>query len=205
MQQGNRDQRARNWRRARVRLYGYGDNMRAVLRQLWRECPYPADPSYFLDLLHQIDRGKVDPERPPWKFHRAITPRVTHDPASFDEAFRQIGKVKIGGGPKTIGADRLTFVGNIGGGLIFLTSTVRLNEPNESFYTSSNHRLRDSHVGRGGHWVDIEVHGSASEEDLAVIERLAQMADTRRVQVRRSSRRRDGQEEEEGTPARRAR
>ncbi|GGE01804.1 hypothetical protein GCM10011390_20810 [Aureimonas endophytica] len=63
----------------------------------------------------------------------------------------------------------------------------RLKEPNESFYTSSNHRLRDSHVGRSGHWVDIEVFGKANDEELATIERLAQLADTRPVRVRMST------------------
>jgi hypothetical protein len=60
-----------------------------------------------------------------------------------------------------------------------------LIEPRESFYTISNHRLRDSYVGRSGHWVDIEVAGDCSDEDLALIERLAKAADTRPVQVRR--------------------
>ncbi|MBB3999879.1 hypothetical protein [Aureimonas pseudogalii] len=148
--------------------------------------PYPGDPSYLLDPFHQIDVGHLDPERPPRRFHREIKPRMTPNPASFDEAFRQIGGVKVGGGPKTIPADKFAFCGSIGSGFLILTSQVRLNEPNESFYTSSHHRLRDSHVGSGGHWVDIEVFGRASDEDLATIRRLAQMADTRTVHVRRS-------------------
>ncbi|WP_279483571.1 hypothetical protein [Aureimonas sp. SK2] len=185
-QQQGRDARAAKWREARRRLWSHGHNMRQLLRALWRECPYPADPTYLLDLFHQIDVGRVDPERPPWRFHREITPRITPNPITFDEAFRQIGHTKVGGGPKTIGADRRTFCGNLGSGLLFLESTVRLVEPNESFYTSSNHRLRDSHVGRSGHWIDIEVFGKASDEDLCVIQRLAQMVDTRPVSVRLS-------------------
>lgn len=182
-QQAVRDRRAAKWREARRRLWRHGDNMRRRLRDLWRECPYPADPSYLLDLLHQIDVGRVDPERPPWRFHRDIKPRVTMNPMRFDEAFRQIGRTKVGGGPKTVPADRLTFCSNIGSGFLILQSTVRLIEPNASFYTSSNHRLRDRHVGRSGHWVDIEVFGKAGDEDLATIERLAQMADTRPVRL----------------------
>lgn len=185
-QQHLRDQRAARWREARRRLWCHGDNMRRLLRDLWRDCPYPADPVYLLDLLHEINVGRIDPERPPWRFHQKITPRVTPNPTAFNEAFRQVGHAKIGGGPKTIPADKFTFCGNIGSGLLFLTSQVRLIEPNESFYTSSNHRLRDSHVGRSGHWVDIEVSGPATDEDLSTIERLAQMADTRIVRVRRS-------------------
>lgn len=185
-QQQGRDQRAAKWREARRRLWSHEDTMRGTLRNLWRECPYPADPSYLLDLFHQIGVGRVDPDRPPWRFHREIAPRITLNPATFDEAFRQIGRAKVGGGSKTIPADKFTFCGNIGSGFLILVSQVRLNEPNESFYTSSNHRLRDSHVGRSGHWVDIEVFGRATDEDLARIERLAQMADTRTVRVRLS-------------------
>lgn len=62
---------------------------------------------------------------------------------------------------------------------------MRLNDPHESFYTSSSHRLRDSHVGRAGHWIDLEVRGNCSDVELELIRRLAQDADTRPVMVRR--------------------
>jgi len=66
VQQRDRDRRADDWRRARARLSAYGDNLRRVLVQLWRGCPYPADPVYLLDLLHSVDTGRIDPKRPPW-------------------------------------------------------------------------------------------------------------------------------------------
>jgi hypothetical protein len=47
-------------------------------------------------------------------------------------------------------------------------------------------RLRDSHVGRSGHWVDIQVRGIYSDADLALIEWLAQAVDRRPVIVRRA-------------------
>jgi hypothetical protein len=90
-QQGSRDRRAADWRRARRRLAGYGANLRRVLIALWRDCPYPADPAYLLDLLHGIDIGRIDPDRPPWHYPRAPTPRTTPTPVSFDESFRRIG------------------------------------------------------------------------------------------------------------------
>lgn len=186
LQQDGRDRRARDWRRARSRLAGFGDDLRAALRQLWRECPYPADPSYLLELLHAVERGRIDPARPPWKLHHALAPRVTPNPATFDEAFRQVGQRRVGGGPKTTATDEFTFIGNLGSGTVFLTSRVRLIEANESFYTSSGHRLRDSHVGRAGHWIDIQVRGPCSDADLALIERLASAVDSRRVVVRRA-------------------
>jgi hypothetical protein len=187
-QQQDRDARAAKWREARGRLFAFDDQRRAVIRRIWRTCPYPADPYSFADLLHQIRVGKVDPDRPPWAFHARVQARTTPDPKSFDEAFRQIGQKKVGGGPKATEADELLFCGNLGSGILFLTSRVKLIEPNESFYTSSNHRLRDSHVGRAGHWVDIMVRGVCSDADLALIQRLAQAADQRPVSVRRAER-----------------
>lgn len=117
-------------------------------------------------------------------------PRNTPNPASFDEVFRQIGRSQVGGGPKTTPADELLFCGNLGSGTLFLTSLVRLIEPNESFYTPSNMRLRDSFVGRSGHWVDIEVRGECSDADFVLIQRLAAEADTRPVRLRRAGHRR---------------
>jgi hypothetical protein len=184
-QQEKRDERANAWRRARARLAAFDDQLRPVIVALWRTCPYPADPVCLLDLLHQIAVGLVDPHRPPWKFHRTVSTRTTPNPPSFDEAFRQIGRKQVGGGSKTAPADEFLFCGNLGSGIIFLTSRVRLAEPNESFYTSSNHRLRGSHAGRSGHWVDIQIRGECTDTDLATIERLAQAADTRPVVVTR--------------------
>lgn len=186
-EQDQRRQRARRWREARNRLFALPDKLRRQVRALWRSCPYPADPTSFADFLHQIAVGRLDVNQPPWVFHQKAEARITAYPATFDEAFRQIGRRQVGGGPKTTPADELLFCGNLGSGIIFLTSRVRLIDPNESFYTSSNHRLRDSHVGRAGHWVNIEVRGECSDADLPLIERLAQAADTRPVLVRRIS------------------
>ena len=183
-----RRMRAETWRKARARLFALPDALRRTVREIWRDCPYPADPACFADLLHQIDVGRVDPHRPPWKFHAALKARTTPHPSSFDAAFRQIGQRKVGGGPKTTEADELLFCGNLGSGILFLRSRVRLIERHESFYTSSNHRLRDSKVGSGGHFVEIEVTGGCSDADLATIQRIAQSADTRPVVVRRAAR-----------------
>lgn len=177
--------RAARWRDARVRLFALSKPMRRKVRDLWRTCPYPADPTYLLDLLHQIAVGRVDPRRPPWIFDGKLNARTTPNPSRFDEAFRQIGRRKVGGGPKTTPADEFLFCGNLGSGILFLRTRVRPNNPHESFYTSSNHRLRDSHVGRAGHWVDLEVRGECSDAELELIRRLAQTADTRPVIVRR--------------------
>jgi hypothetical protein len=184
-QQASRDQRAASWRQARQRLFALDHDLRHLIRDVWRGCPYPADPSYFADLLYQIEVGRIDPHRPPWIFHQPLAPRVTPNPTSFEEAFHQIGGRKVGGGPKTTAADEFLWCGNLGRGLVYLRTRVRLIDPNESFCTSSNHRLRDSHVGRAGHWIEIEVMGDCSDEDLALITRLAQASDARPVEIRR--------------------
>ncbi|MGE0586862.1 MAG: hypothetical protein AB7O39_17170 [Flavobacteriaceae bacterium] len=177
--------RATRWREARASLFSLPDDLRRTVRKLWRGCPYPADPTYLLDLLHQIAIGRVDPHRPPWIFDGKLTARTTPNASKFDEAFRQIGHRKIGGGPKTTPADESLFCGNFGSGVLFLRTRVRPNDPNESYYTSSSHRLRDSHVGRAGHWIDLEVRGDCSDAELDLIRRLAQEADTRPVLVHR--------------------
>ena len=146
-QQNSRDQRAARWRDQRARLFALPDAQRRQVRHLWRTCPYPADPSYFGDLLHEIAIGKLDPNQPPWVFHRTVLAKTTQNPKTFDEAFRQIGGRKVGGGPKTTPADELMFCGNLGSSFLILVSRVRLIDPNESFYTSSNHRLRDCMSG----------------------------------------------------------
>ena len=179
-QQNSRDQRAARWRDQRARLFALPDAQRRQVRNLW------PDPSYLGDLLDEIAIGELDPNQPPWVFHRTVRAKTTPNPRTFDEAFRQIGGRKVGGGPKTTSADELIFCGNLGSSFLILVSRVRLIDPNESFYTSSNHRLRDSHVGRAGHWVDIEVRGDCSVAQIALIERLARAADARPVVVRRS-------------------
>lgn len=65
-QQESRNNRAASWRKARARLAKYGDNVRPVIRQLWNDAPYPADPVYLLDFLHGIEVGRIDINRPPW-------------------------------------------------------------------------------------------------------------------------------------------
>lgn len=106
-----RRQRAAWWRKGRARLFALPDTLRARVREIWRACPYPADPASFADFLHQIAVGKLNPWRPPWKFHEDREARITRDPATFDQAFRQIGRRQKGDGPKTTPADELLFCG----------------------------------------------------------------------------------------------
>lgn len=103
-------------------------------------------------------------EQTPHK-HAALPSKQHREHESFEKVFRKIGQRKVGGGNKTNAADELTWCGNLGSGLLILTSRVRPNEPLESFVTSSAHRLRDSHVGRFGHWVEIIVRGDCSNAE----------------------------------------
>lgn len=65
-EQVDRHYRAGKWREARQRLARYSGNERAVLRAAWDDAPYPADPVYLLDMLHQYDVGRFDLEAWPW-------------------------------------------------------------------------------------------------------------------------------------------
>lgn len=59
-QQEDRDRRAANWRRARQAIEARPYHERTLIRRAWDRAPFPADPSYLLDFLTQIDRGRVD-------------------------------------------------------------------------------------------------------------------------------------------------
>ena len=107
------------------------------------------------------------------------------DNQSWAAIFKEVGRRRIGGGPKTRGAEEITWRGELGHQVIDCISRVRLVNPMESFLTSSNHRLRDSHVGRAGHWVDMRVTSDVDDDTLAWIQRLAQATDDRPVFVTR--------------------
>lgn len=180
-----RNQRAAWWRKSRARLFAFPDELRLRIRQIWRTCPYPADPASFADFLHQIAVGKLDPERPPWIFHQERSARITRNPATFGEAFRLIGRKKVSEGSNSGSAEELLFCGNLGNGILFLTRRVRFIDANESLYFSSGQHLRHDHVGRVGQWIEIEVRGECSEADHALIGHLGQAADSQPVLVRR--------------------
>jgi len=106
---------------------------------------------------------------------------------TFDDTFRETNRRRVGGGPKTVGAEEITFVGEYRGRKVTLISRVRLRNPLESFMTNSGHRLRDSQVGSGGHWIDMKVIGESSDAEIEDIGRLAREADRRPVIVRRAA------------------
>jgi len=185
-QQADRDRRAREWRRARTQIATYGNNLRRVINDLWRECPYPVDPSHLLTVLHSIDTGRLDPGRPPWQYHKhkALTPRITPNPLSFEDAFHQISQHKAGGRPQTSPAEAFIFLGNLGSGMIFLTARPCPALPNGCHIESSHHWPLDGPASDVTETLDIQVNGPCSESDLRLIERLAQTASNRPVIVR---------------------
>lgn len=180
-QRTNRAQRAAGWRKARTRLFALPAGLRQTLRDVWRTCPYPADPASFADFLHQIAVGKLDPYRPPWLFHEQTTAGITANPATFDEAFRQIGRKQVELVPSATPIEELLFCGNLGSGVIFLARRVRTADANDVLHDAALLTC----AGKGGDVVEVEVRGVCTESDFATIERLAQAADTWLVIVRR--------------------
>lgn len=67
-QQHDRDRRAHDWRCARAKLAAHAQATRRVIAKLWRESPYPAEPTYLLELLHAVETDRIDPECPPWRY-----------------------------------------------------------------------------------------------------------------------------------------
>ncbi|WP_336810105.1 hypothetical protein [Bosea sp. MMO-172] len=180
-QKTNRAERAARWRKARARLFSFPDDLRQTIRNVWRSCPYPADPASFADFLHQIAVGRLDPHRPPWVFHPKTAARITTNPDTFSEAFRRIGHKQMEG---HIGED-LLFCGNLGAGILFLWRRVRVADPAGASASSFDPRLVAA-VDRGaGEWVEIEVRGACPDAHTVLIEQLAQAAETRPVVVQR--------------------
>jgi hypothetical protein len=60
----DRQRRAGEWRKARDRIRAYPDPVRRALLTYWRDCKWPADPSYFLTMCHMYDNGRL--ELPAW-------------------------------------------------------------------------------------------------------------------------------------------
>lgn len=55
----DRKRRADKWREARRRLNDYQEPVRGALLAYWQGCKWPADPSYFLSMLHMYDTGRL--------------------------------------------------------------------------------------------------------------------------------------------------
>lgn len=60
----DRKRRADKWREARRRLKGYQEPVRGALLAYWQGCKWPADPSYFLSMLHMYDTGRLSLDIP---------------------------------------------------------------------------------------------------------------------------------------------
>lgn len=60
----DRKRRADKWREARRRLNGYQGPVRRALLAYWQGCKWPADPSYFLSMLHMYDTGRLSLDIP---------------------------------------------------------------------------------------------------------------------------------------------
>jgi hypothetical protein len=164
VEQSKRDYHALKWREARARLFSFPEPVRLQIRRIWRACPYPPDHAYFSDLLRQIQIGKEDPYRPSWVFHPSIQARTTPNPATFAQGFKQIGKPTPSPNapnPPTI------YCGNLGSGILFLRATPPRIEHSEA----SPEPIAPSPCGE---CVDLEITGACSDDELALIQRLAQ-------------------------------
>lgn len=161
-QQRLRDERAAVWRRARAGLFEFPTDRRQMIRRIWRDCPYPADPYSFADLLHQIRIGKVDPERPPWKYHARAQARITSGPASFADAFKRVGQRRIEPTPGLPPVEVPQYCGNLGNGILFLDAVPPIGEDGVPTF---------------------HIRGVCTEADIALIGRLAEADRQRSVKV----------------------
>lgn len=161
-QQRLRDERAAVWRRARAGLFEFPTDRRQTIRRTWRDCPYPADPYSFADLLHQIRIGKVDPNRPPWKYHARAQARITSSPASFTDAFKRVGQRRIEPAPDLPPVEAPQYCGNLGHGILFLDAVPPVEADG---------------------LVTFQVRGVCTDADIALIGRLAEAERQQPVRV----------------------
>lgn len=187
-QRERRRDRAARWHDVRRRLFALDGALRAKVHRLWRNCPYPAD----LSFRRSLASGRTRPHRSGAAALGLPPDNICTDHAEPEALRRSVPQdrcVQGRGRTKNHRRRRTALLWQSRLGNAVLRSRVRLIDPNESFYTCSNHRLRDSYVGRAGHWVDIEVRGKCSDDDLSLIERLARDADAaRRRPPRRGAR-----------------
>lgn len=105
---------------------------------------------------------------------------------AWESVFQLVGRRRVGGGPKATGGDEMRWRDVIRGRVVLAISRVRLRNPQESFLTCAPHRLRDSHVGREGHWIDLRLRARGAPltpEEVRQIEALAQAGETRPVRA----------------------
>ena len=65
-QHQTRMRRAANWRKARREIDAMPPRMRTKLRAAWNGAPYPADPVYLLDFLHELRVGRYSVDELPF-------------------------------------------------------------------------------------------------------------------------------------------
>tara|TARA_R110000868_G_scaffold363120_2_gene625380 strand:- start:6848 stop:7471 length:624 start_codon:yes stop_codon:yes gene_type:complete len=144
-QQQRRDERAAVWRRARARLFEFDAPIRRTIRRAWRDCPYPADPHSFADFLHHNRVRRLDPNRPPWKYHARVQAKTTPHPQCFAEAFKRIGQRKLEVAPVQSPIETPHYCGNLGDGILFLDKI----ELRETDTVKSSRRQRSARPAGG--------------------------------------------------------
>ena len=59
LQAKDRQEMAQKWRQCRQRIREYPEPIREALLAFWQRCRWPADPTYFLSMLHMFDQGRL--------------------------------------------------------------------------------------------------------------------------------------------------
>ena len=106
---------------------------------------------------------------------------------SFADHFRKLSERTVGGGAKTTGATETVWRGVVDMVQMTIRVTVRCIVQGESFLTCSNHRLTDSNVGRGGHFLDVVfVQGDLDGPRRLKLAAWIMEVDTRPLRFRRT-------------------
>jgi hypothetical protein len=180
-------QRETGWSEAAVRAHG------AKVRAALKEAVKDADDEGRVTLPDQMpDQSNPTAPVPKSKAAKARAAAQKKSPEAavggkFEDVFTKIKDEKKGRPQtyaKTTQADERTWAGLIDGKKVVVRTRPRTITEGESFLTPGNMRLRDSKVGQGGHFVDVEVLEGDSPAVRTKLQQLVEGSDTRPVLVR---------------------
>lgn len=92
---------------------------------------------------------------------------------TFGDLFTLVSRREGRGNHKTTGATTTTWEGSFESRCVELRITVRTRLEGEQFLTTASHRIRGSHVGSGGYFLDVEL--LAGDLDAAARKALARL------------------------------
>ena len=106
------------------------------------------------------------------------------DDAPGDWPFTAVSARRVGGGPKTVGAEEIRWTGVWRGRRWFFITRPRTIDAHAHFHVHSNARIDGVQSATFAQYVDLAVDPPSSEEERRALAALAQHFEARPVRVR---------------------